>query len=71
MTKANDHPENKQYYNTKTDRHPFNGFFSGTTRVSRHQKVKAILDFNEARDDGVAVASAEPYANHFHIAADR
>jgi len=29
------------------------------------------LDFNEARDDGVAVASAGPYANHFHLAPDR
>jgi len=28
-------------------------------------------DFNEARDDGVAVASAGPYANHLHLAADR
>jgi len=23
-----------------------------------------MLGFNEARDDGVALASAEPYANH-------
>jgi len=29
------------------------------------------LDFNEARDDGVAVASAGPYANHLHLDADR
>jgi len=29
------------------------------------------LDFNEARDDGVAVASAEPYANHLHLTPDR
>ena len=27
--------------------------------LSRHQKGKTILDFNEARDDGVAVASAD------------
>jgi len=25
------------------------------------------VDFNEARDDGVAVASAEPYANYLHL----
>jgi len=25
------------------------------------------MDFNEARDDGVAVASAGPYANHLHL----
>jgi len=32
--------------------HPFNGFFSRTTWVSWYQKGRAILDFNEARDDG-------------------
>ena len=30
--------------------HPFNGPLSGTTRVSRYQKGKSNLDFNEARD---------------------
>jgi len=53
------------------DRHPFNGIFSRTTRVSRHQNGKTILDFNEARDDAVAVASAEPYENHLHLTAYR
>jgi len=33
-------------YNT----HPFNGPFSGTTRVGRYQKGKTDLDFTEARD---------------------
>ena len=28
------------------------------------------MDFNEARDDGVAVTSAGPYANHLHLAPD-
>jgi len=28
------------------------------------------MDFNEARDDGLAVASAGPYANHLHLALD-
>jgi len=51
--------------------HPFNGLFSKTTWVNRHQKCRTILDFNEARDDRVAVASAVPYANHLHLAADR
>jgi len=41
---------------TQTDRqadgHPFNGLFSRTTWVHRHQKGKTNLDFNEARDDG-------------------
>jgi len=32
---------------------------------------QTILDFTAARDDGVAVASAGPYANHLHLAADR
>jgi len=30
--------------------HPFNGTFSGTTRVSRYQKGKTNPDFTEARD---------------------
>jgi len=37
--------------------------------VSRYQKGRTILAFNEARDDEVAVASAGPYENHFHFAA--
>ena len=44
---------------------PINWPISRTNRVSQHQKGKTILDFNEARDDGVAVASAGLYAIHF------
>ena len=33
-----------------THTHPFNGPFSGTTRVSRNQKGKTNLDFTEARE---------------------
>ena len=33
-----------------THTHPFNGPFSGTTRVRRYQKGKTNLDFTEARD---------------------
>jgi len=29
------------------------------------------VDFNEARDDRVAVALAGPYANHLHFTPDR
>jgi len=36
--------------NTRTHAHPFNGPFTGTTRVSRYQKGKPNLDFTEARD---------------------
>jgi len=32
---------------------------------------ETILDATEARDDGVAVASAGPYANHLHLALGR
>ena len=35
---------------THTHTHPFNGPFSGTTRVSQHQKGRTNLDFTEARD---------------------
>ena len=38
------------YLDIHTHTHPFNGFFSGTTRVSRYQKGKTNLDFTEARD---------------------
>ena len=55
----------------KKKKHLCNGLFSRTAHVSRHQKAKTILDFNEAKDDGVAVASAEPYATHLHFASDR
>jgi len=39
-----------------TDRRPFKG--------------KTILEFNKAKDDGVAVASAGPYVNHLHLVID-
>jgi len=29
------------------------------------------MDFNEARDDGVAVASAGTYANHLQLSPER
>ena len=35
---------------THTHTHPFNGPFSGITRVSQYQKGKTNLDFTEARD---------------------
>ena len=31
---------------------------------------RGYVDAYEARDDGVRVASAGPYASHFHLAAD-
>jgi len=40
----------KMYTHTHTHTHPFNGPFSGTTRVSRYQKGKTNLDFTGARD---------------------
>ena len=33
--------------------HPFNSLFSKTTWISRYQKGKSNLYFNEARDDGI------------------
>ena len=38
------------YDSHHTHTHPFNGSFSGTTRMSRYQKGKNNLDFAEARD---------------------
>jgi len=34
-------------------------------------KGRTILDINEARDDGVAVVSDGPYANHLHFSPER
>ena len=39
----------KSHTHTHTHTHPFNGPFSGTTKVSRYQKGKTNLDFTEAR----------------------
>ena len=49
-TKACIHQSKEMYYNTNTHTHPFNGPFSGTTRVSLYQKDITNLDFTEARD---------------------
>ena len=38
------------FYQIHTHTHPFNGTFSGTTRLSRYQKGKTNLDFTGARD---------------------
>ena len=35
-------------------RHPFNGHFSRTTWVCRHQKGKTSLNLNQARDDRIS-----------------
>jgi len=48
-------------------RHVFNGLFSRATWISWHQKGYTNLDFNEASNDEVAVASAGPYTNHLHL----
>ena len=39
------------------NKNPFNGLFSRITRVSQYQKCRIILDFNEVKNDVVAVAS--------------
>ena len=53
---------------THTHTQPFNGPFSGTTRVSRYQKDKSNLDFAEARDSEwqwhpLALPAAQPTAS--------
>jgi len=53
------------FYRSQTDKYPFNVLFSRTAWVSTN------LDFNEARDNWVAEASAGPYANHLHLVADK
>jgi len=41
---------NIHHTHTHTHTHPFNGSFSGTTRVGQYQKGKTNLDFTEARN---------------------
>jgi len=50
--------------------YPFHGLFFKTTWVSWHQKGRTNVDVNEARDDGVAVTSAGPYADHLQLTPD-
>ena len=37
--------------------------------MSQHKKIK-ILDYNESRDNGVAVGSDGPYGNLWQVAPD-
>jgi len=45
-------------------------FFPGNLAKLAPERY-TFLDFTGARDDGLAVASAGPYANHLHLAPDR
>jgi len=42
--------------------------YPGQPEQAGIRKVKTIPDFNDTRDDEVAVVSAGPYANHLHLA---
>jgi len=50
--------------------YPFNSFFQNSL-VKPASERSTVLDFNETRDDVVAVASAVPYGYHLHLAPDR
>jgi len=58
------------YCRLKTTLQPFNGFFPGE-RGKLAPERQTILDFNEARDDVVALALAGPHANHLYLTTDR
>jgi len=49
------------------------GFYGSNDPTNSVKALKevTILYFTAARDDGVAVASAGPYANHLYLAPDR
>jgi len=53
----------------KLQRNSLTVCFCRTTQVSWHQKGQTSLDFNEARDDGVAGISWTTYrsSNHLHL----
>ena len=54
------------------DRRPFNGLFSRTICVSRHQKGETNLDLMKQEMMRCQwQAPAVPFANHLHLAADR
>ena len=46
----NPNSANTHIKHTHTHTHPFNGPFSGTTRLGWYQKGKTYLDFTGARD---------------------
>jgi len=52
-------------------KHLLNVLLFRKTWVSQHHKDSTNLDFNQARDDGMAVTLAGPYANYLHLAPDR
>ena len=56
LTAASSRSFTTLYYMYHTHTHPFNGLFSGTTRLSQYQKGKTNLDFTEARDSGISWA---------------
>jgi len=51
--------------------HKYSITVSTSQQLLQGQPDKTNLDFNEARDDGLAVASAVPHANHLHLTPDR
>ena len=50
ILKGRDPEERQRERRGDTHTHPFNGPFSGTTRVSRYPKGKTNVDFTGARD---------------------
>ena len=53
---------------------PFCGVMLNADRTSifmRWTHVELVRSSDEARDDGAAVESAEPYANYLHLTSDR
>jgi len=50
VNNTNQNSRNKLNRQKHTHTQPFNGHYSGTTRVSWYQKGKTNVDFTEARD---------------------
>jgi len=63
------HTHTHAHTHTCTHTQPFNGLFSRTSWVGRYQKDKPFWILLK-QNDGVAVASAGPYAHHLHLAPD-
>ena len=51
--------------------HPFSGLFPGQPGQASTRKAEPFWILTKQEMMGVAVASAGPYENHLHLAADR
>jgi len=59
------------YYNNNNNNYYYYIRLMAFLPSNRGKLFHMLRDFNEARDDGVAVPSAGPYTKHLQLAPDR